>query len=188
MGQCVAGILIEHSKTTADFAILPLPSPCSRSVRLQGKRELIGPFLPLPFYYFQRSTTLFSCDTHPFSNPLFESLRMQHPWNLDTFYFRRCGNKGEKASEKKVAGGRAFLEKSYSLGTGNWNLSLCVCTKSLLWPWLAYTCLERSSSCRKWERHSRPRKKKDCLSSKQPQHFSFSGFFCFVLFLPCFSL
>lgn len=43
---------------------------------------------------------------HPFPNPLFGSLRMQHPWNLDTFYSRRHGNKGEKASVRKVAGGR----------------------------------------------------------------------------------
>lgn len=38
---------------------------------------------------------------------------MQHPWNLDTFYFQRCGNKGEGLSGESGRG-RGFLEKNSS--------------------------------------------------------------------------
>lgn len=50
MGQCVASILIEHSKTIADFILLP-QIPVSFSVRLWRKT---ADRHSLPFsYYFQ---------------------------------------------------------------------------------------------------------------------------------------
>lgn len=77
------------------------------------------PLSPRSSYYFRQYTTLFSCDRPPSPNPLFGSLKMQHPWNLDTVYFQRCRNKGGKASVGKVAGGRVYWERATVSLAGN---------------------------------------------------------------------
>lgn len=122
MGQCVARIQIEHSKTTADFPLLPLLSS-SKSLFVfcwagGWGRGKIGPFLPLS-YYFWRHTTLFSCDMRPLSNPLFGSLRMQHPWNLDILFSETWRQRGSSLSGGSGRG-QGLLERSYSPGGRRW--------------------------------------------------------------------
>lgn len=84
MGQRVARILMEHSKTTVGFALLPqipfdfceaLGRPGGREGRREDRTFLAWLLLLFPATH----TTLFSCDMHPLPNPLFGSLRMQHP-------------------------------------------------------------------------------------------------------------
>lgn len=154
MGQCVARIQIEHSKTTADFPLPPLlssPKSLFLFCRAGGwGRGKIGPFLSLS-YYFWRHTTLFSCDMHPFSNPLFGSLRMQHPWNLDILFSETWRQRGN-SSAREVAGGRAYWGRATVQVAGNGN--------SRWWPWakslLCSVPPGRSPGCRRWETYMTP--------------------------------
>lgn len=120
---------------------------------MEGRRK-IGLFLPLSFYYFRRHTTLFSCDMHSFSNPLFGSLRMQHPWNLDTFYSRRHGNKGGKSLSEENGRGQGLLEKSYSPGGKKREfqpVTLCKVT-----PPASFYIPRRVAWLQRWEPSMRP--------------------------------